>query len=260
MKLNANSIHPSIQVEIDYPSRYSDFKLPILDLKVWPFQHFNEVTQTNDVYILHEYYHKDVSSKAVIHVRSAIPWKAKRVILTQEILRIMRNCSTKLPWNNICAHVSEFSARMQFSGYDQRFRAEVVWSALKAYETIRFRNENGEQPMYRPREWKPADRVEARRAKKTNWFKQGSKNNETMIFVPATPGGALKKQYLKVVERANMKVTITEIPGTTLRRRLQRSDPFCVSTCKDRRCMVCRDGSGDGGGRCRMTGVTYKIM
>ncbi|PFX24331.1 hypothetical protein AWC38_SpisGene11044 [Stylophora pistillata] len=30
-----NSIHPSIRLEVDYPSRHVDGKLPILDLKVW---------------------------------------------------------------------------------------------------------------------------------------------------------------------------------------------------------------------------------
>ena len=30
-----NSIHPSIQFEVDYPSKYEDGKMSLLDLKVW---------------------------------------------------------------------------------------------------------------------------------------------------------------------------------------------------------------------------------
>ena len=30
-----NSIHPSIQLEVDYPSNYVDGKMSLLDLKVW---------------------------------------------------------------------------------------------------------------------------------------------------------------------------------------------------------------------------------
>ena len=30
-----NDIHPSIQFEVDYPSKHQDGKLPILDLKMW---------------------------------------------------------------------------------------------------------------------------------------------------------------------------------------------------------------------------------
>ena len=30
-----NSIHPSIQIEVDFPSNHEDGKMPVLDLKVW---------------------------------------------------------------------------------------------------------------------------------------------------------------------------------------------------------------------------------
>ena len=30
-----NNIHPSIQLEVDYPSNYEDRKMPLLDLRVW---------------------------------------------------------------------------------------------------------------------------------------------------------------------------------------------------------------------------------
>ena len=30
-----DDIHPSIKLEVDYPSKHPDKKLPILDLKVW---------------------------------------------------------------------------------------------------------------------------------------------------------------------------------------------------------------------------------
>jgi len=35
IKRVGNDIHPSIQLEVDYPSKHQDGKLPILDLKVW---------------------------------------------------------------------------------------------------------------------------------------------------------------------------------------------------------------------------------
>ena len=45
---------------------------------------FDEVTHEVSVNILHEYYSNEVSSKAVLDVRSAVPWKKKRTVLTQE--------------------------------------------------------------------------------------------------------------------------------------------------------------------------------
>ena len=80
----ANSIHDSIQVTIDYPSRYENRKIPTLDLKVW-------VGERNGLpWIMHEHYMKPMATIAVINSRSAI---SKRTVLTQEALRIILNCS-----------------------------------------------------------------------------------------------------------------------------------------------------------------------
>jgi len=35
IKQVGNSIHPSIKLEVEYPSKYVDNKMPILDMKVW---------------------------------------------------------------------------------------------------------------------------------------------------------------------------------------------------------------------------------
>ena len=50
-----NSIHPSIQLEIDYPSNHPDKKMPSLDLKVWI------ETRDGETKIIQKYYDKDVS-------------------------------------------------------------------------------------------------------------------------------------------------------------------------------------------------------
>ena len=118
-----NSIHQSIQVEIEVPSNHADKKMPILDLKVW-------IEKINEVYlILHEFYMKEVSTKSLILAKSALAWSVKRTVLTQEALRIMMNCSQSLPLERITEHLSLFSLRMQYSGYSHKFRSEVIDSA-----------------------------------------------------------------------------------------------------------------------------------
>ena len=83
-----NSIHPSIRLEVDYPSRHEDGRLLIhvLDLKVWIEKRrcVGDGGQDHDVQVvLHEFYYKDVASKSVINARSALPWSCKRTILMQ---------------------------------------------------------------------------------------------------------------------------------------------------------------------------------
>ena len=252
-----NEVHSSIELTFDCPSRNPDRKMPILDLKVWLASMFDEVTHESRVLVLHEYYHKDVASRAVINARSAVPWRDKRTILTQEILRVLRNCSRHLPWGEVCAHVETYCARMQFSGYDKRFRTQVVRSAVSAYDKMIEKDMNGEEPLYRPRNWKRVERAKSRRKKRGEWFKGGGQGNETVIFVPATPGSELKRRYEKVIKAAKVKVAVAEVPGANLKRRLQKSDPFRESKCRDvAKCMVCGDGKG---GRCRSDGVTYEV-
>ena len=253
----ANEIHHSIQVTIDYPSKNERGKIPILDLNVWMSTNYNEVDHRTTVNIMHEYYYKEVATKAVINSRAAVPEKMKRTVLTQEIIRILRNCSKLLPWEEVCKHVEEFSMRMQYSGYNETYRAQVVKSALHAYDTMLDKDQRGEEPLYRPREWRKVERAMERRAKKSEWFKgTKKKKNETVIFVPTTPGGELRKRYLEKIEEAKIKIAVAEVPGRSLKKRLQRSDPFKGRKCEDPdKCMVCM-----GGGRgCRSNGVTYEV-
>ena len=70
--------------------------------------------------------------------------------------------------------------------------------------------------------------------------KKGS--NESVVFVPATPGGVLKRRYEKAISEAGVRIVVTEIPGTSLKRRLQKSDPFKKRRCEKEWCLVCVEG------------------
>ena len=76
--------------------------------------------------IVYEHYVKPVSSKYTVHERSAMAKKTKRQILTQDALRILLNCSRRLPWATKVRHLEGYSARMQLSGYEVKFRREVL--------------------------------------------------------------------------------------------------------------------------------------
>ena len=67
----ANSVHPMIQMEEDYPSNQSDGKLPILDLKC---------SIDSKMMVKFEHFEKPTASKLVLDARSALPMKQKRNI------------------------------------------------------------------------------------------------------------------------------------------------------------------------------------
>ena len=76
-----------ISFTYDVPSNYEPKKVPILDLNVY----LNE-----DGYIMNEFYEKPTNNHLVILASSAISFKVKRTVFTQECLRRLRNTSVSL--------------------------------------------------------------------------------------------------------------------------------------------------------------------
>ena len=61
--------------------------------------------------------------------------------------------------------------------------------------------------------------------KKCNeWYKRGS--YDSVLFVPCTPNSQLKKAMDVEILRSGYRVRTVERAGTTMKRMIQRSDPF----------------------------------
>ena len=186
IKEMGDQIHESIVLKTDWPSNHPDNKLPILALKVWLEK------KDGKRIVMHEYYQKEVSSKATVNARSTLPWKTKRTILVQQTIRILRNCNKNLPWAEVASHLTTMSMRMQYSGYDKKFRHDVITTAIAAFRKMKESDEKGEIPMYRPKMWKRKERQKAKNARKKNWYKKGG--YKSVIFVPSTPDSVLMKR------------------------------------------------------------------
>ena len=117
----ANTIHSNIKATCDYGSNYEDGKLPVLDLKIWIGE-----SEENERKIIYEHYMKDVSSRHLLNYRSAHPETMKMNVLVNEATRILKNCSKHLPREAVNKHLQYFVKRMQYSGYPQEHRYEVL--------------------------------------------------------------------------------------------------------------------------------------
>ena len=243
-----DSIHPSIQLEIDFPSRHIDKKMQILDIKVWT----KEVNGRN--LIMYEHYTKEVATKAVIKAKSALPTKSKRTILMQELLRIMTNCSENLQIETREKHMNNFLKRLQYSGFYKEFRYDIVNAANNTYKKIKQKVKKGERKLHRPKDWKRTERKLERRTKKNNWYKKG--DSETVIFVPYTELSKLKKMYQNEIKKSNCKIEVVEKSGRTLKSILKKTTPFKEDRCKRQDCFIC---SSEGSGQCDRANITYTI-
>ena len=247
-----NTIHKSIQLEADYTSNYPDMKVPILDVKVWVESTSNRV--------LHEYYSKPVSSKSVIDARSAMPQKNKRTVLTQDLLRVILRCSPDLAWQDKKKHIDEYVLRLQYSGYNERFRRDIVRSAISAHEKIKSKVERGERPLYRTKSWRMKERAKDKRKKRTSWYKSTNKESKrpykSVLFVQPTKDSILKKKYEEVISKSDCEVKVVERAGKSVGRKLQKSYPFSKEKCVTKDCFVCLS---DGKGNCKKVNINYEV-
>ena len=247
-----NEIHQSIQLEADYPAKYEERKVPILDIKVW----------VDNNRVLHEYYSKPVSSKSVIDAQSAMPLKDKRTVLTQDLLRVIMRCSPDLPWNVKKKHIEDYSLRMQFSGYSKGFRNEIVKSAISAYQKIKRQVRKGKRPLYRTKEWRKKERTKEKRKKKNMWYKRNKgkqqRENEykSVLFVQPTRKSALKRKYEEIIKKSECSIRVVERAGKSICQKLQKSYPFTREKCDNNDCFVC---ISDGKGNCKRENVNYEI-
>ena len=190
-----DDIRPSIKLEVDYLSKHPDKKLPILHLKVWVEQREREIQGSNQMVsvIVYEFYAKEIASKVLISARSAMSASVKRTVLSQAVLRVLLNCSQPLPWASVVGKVKEMVLRMQYSGYNKKFRYEVADSAVKAYRARQEVELKGERSMHQLKGWKKDERGVEKSGKRDDWYKRG--RDKAVIFVPATPGSQLQKKY-----------------------------------------------------------------
>ena len=244
----ANTIVQMIQVEEDCPSLHEDGKLPILDLKVW----IGEEHQ-----VMYEYYRKPISNPLLLLQRSAMPDKMKRTVLTQEAIRILRNCSKELAWDRKAELLSQFTERMKDSGYNQQFRLEIITSAIKGFERMVEEERRGGRPINPPREWNETERRIKKMTKKVNWYKRGGYS--AVMFVPWTPHSELIRRFRSIeasgAAHRGFRIKMVERCGASIKSVLQKSDPW-NGDCNRERCFPCRSGNI---GKCNKTNIVYKI-
>ena len=130
-------------------------------------------------------------------------------------------------------NVNEMVLRMQYSEYSEKFRYKVVNSALKAYETRKKGDQEGERPLHRPRELKREERDQEKVRKRSNWYRKG--RNEVVVFVPCMLNSQLQRRYQKEIKKQGFKIKVVAKAGAAIKKLLQRSGPFKSRKCELKR-------------------------
>ena len=97
-------------------------------------------------------------------------------------------------------------------------------------------------------------RLEARR-KKREWYKEDNKYDSVM-FVQPTENSLLRRKIQEIARKNKVRVKVIEKAGQTVKKVLQRSNPFEKRGCGKDECMVCQVGKP---GECQMRGCVYQL-
>ena len=187
----------------------------------------------------------------------ALAMSVKRTSLTQYGLRILRNTKLEVPWSEKAKMLSEFTARLRDSGYNEKFRQQIIQSILGGWDKMVTEHEAGRRPINRSRNWQGENRRQEKTRKKNNWYKTGGYS--TVIFCPYTPGGELAKKWREIeareAETRGWRYKVVEQGGRQIRS-IVCKNPW-TGPCNDEDCFVCTTG---GSGNCRQPGCTYKVQ
>ena len=164
-----------------------------------------------------------------------------------------------MQWTTKLEFVQDYVVRMYHAGYPAKFRQDVVKQAVARYDGMMAADRDGHHPMYRDRNWRKQHERKPKPNKKTNWLTRGG--FDTVVMVPATPGGELARLFQNVVDANHgpVKVKIQEQGGRSVNSLLQNNNPSRSKGCASPDCLACKHGRGKGG-ECRRNNVGYELF
>ena len=179
LKEIANEIDPDIKMTIEVPSDNNDGNLPYLDTKIW-LEYGDENYPRGKLITKH--YRKPMTAKVGIQVETAISARDQRTSNRQEVIRVMRNCSKDLPEDELKECLNDSMKQLQNSGYDKEYRAQILTAATKGFEKQKIADAQGVRPLYRPKGYMKKERLEEKKAKISEWYRNDGSQSYIMVL------------------------------------------------------------------------------
>ena len=143
-----------------------------------------------------------------------------------EAVRRILNVSNSLPWKETVGHLNDFSRTMQISGYNQTERYHAISGAIARVSDMKKEIAQGlRSGLYRD-----GNQIAETKLSKKNWantwFLKG--NIKNTVSCPVTPGGVLKKELSKVINKGKTEndIQVIEDGGRPIHSGLSTGDPL----------------------------------
>ena len=125
-----NNIEDYLKFTAEVGEEYEEGWLPTLDME-------NRITEKNEV--VYRQFEKPVSSKRTVQRTSAMGENIKHQILSQDMIRRLKNTSESLGGAAKVRAVDQYSQKLRNSGYMRDQIARIITNGVKGYEGMRRR-------------------------------------------------------------------------------------------------------------------------
>ena len=153
--------------------------------------------------MLYEHFEKPMKSNLVIEKASALSENIKVSSLSQEVVRVLKNCSEGLENELRIQHLDKLSVKMKTSGYNTQYIRKVMMNGVKRYESILRQSQlEKSHKKYRPlhlnKKFNASGRLEKKLLAKSDWFKLRKSESDDgdlkMDGVASTKNGTSRKR------------------------------------------------------------------
>ena len=166
-----NHILRFLNLTVEIKDDFEDDKLPTLDLKIW-MQKAGKC-----MIVLFEHYEKPMKTNLVIQSKSALSENIKVSSLSQEVVRILKNCSEDLDNESRLGHLEKLCVKIKTSGYNNAYTRKIMINGIKCYEnklasSLLAKSHKNYEPLHLGKKYNVSGMLEKKLLAKSDWFKQ----------------------------------------------------------------------------------------
>ena len=119
-------------MEVECQSDSERGRQSYLDMEIW----MGEREECGGRKVMRSFFRKPMATPFTMMAKTAHTMRMKRTVHSEEVKRVILNCSQSLPWEEKAEHLSGLMSRMKSSGYDEKFRSETLNNGLANYKKL----------------------------------------------------------------------------------------------------------------------------
>ena len=270
-----NNVEDYLSFTTETEEDFSDRWLPTLDMKI-------RVSGSNQV--LHSFYEKPTNTNITVQKRTAMGEDAKIQILSNDLIRRLRNNAEELGRGAKIEIVDNYAQKLMNSGYMGEQLQKIVTNGIKGYEGQLRRCKEQGRKLHRSSTDSQGERIRKKLLGKSNWFKKrrSKKDNtqetkgrsfkrskphmelevKTVLFVEQSPMGELAKKLretLRSMEQTlGFRVKVVERTGRSLRSLFPLNNLWKGAKCGRDDCTTCEQGGEEELPDCSRMNLVYE--